>query len=393
MKEELRNKINAMTIEELEARAEEIDSTDIAKLGAADATNLADERDAIAAKLAEKRLEAFRADVRRAKVAGLENPGHKAPADPEKREETFGPDSPEYRSAFWKIMTGRSSELTDKETRSAYTAVTTDTTNGAAYVLPRTMINAIWDLVENNHSITTDITFYRTGTIIEVPYRSAITQGAATVVNEATANDDEINTFAKVTLVGKDFSKTVKMSYAMAKMSIEAFESFITKEIADSIGASIATEIVTQITTDYYATGNAVNSSAVKAASFKDLAGVMALLENTNGQCVVYGKRSTIFNYLVGLVDTTGRPIFQPDAQADRAGYLIGCPVKVEEAVAANKLLIGFPANVVGNLVQDVMIESDRDIEKHVYIYSGYARFECKLMAPKSFALYTVKQS
>ncbi len=386
--------LEPMDIAQLEARADAIDNTDIEKLSTDELTALSEERNAIAKKLAEKRLEAFRADMRRAQAAGMEKPGHKAPADPENREETFGPDSPEYRSAFWKIMTNRASELTEKETRAAYTTVTTDTTNGAAYVLPRTMINAIWDLVEGTHSITTDITFYRTGTIIEVPYRSAISQGAAAVVNEATANDDEINTFGKVTLVGKDFSKTVKMSYAMAKMSIDAFESFIVREIADSIGGAIATDIVTQITTDYYSTGNAVNSSAVKAASFKDIAGAFGLLPgNGTGPIVVYGRRATIYNYLVGLVDTTGRPIFQPDAQADRAGYLIGCPVKVEEAVAANKLLIGFPANVVGNLVQDVMVENARDIEKHVITYSGYARFECKLMNPSSFVRYNIKQS
>ena len=387
-----KEEIDAMTIEQLEGRAAAIDATNTEGLSAADATNLAEEREYIGKKLAEKRLEAFRADMRRAKIAGLDIGGHKAPE--EKREEkTYDSASPEYRSAFYKIMTGRGAELTEAETRAAYTAVTTDTTNGAAYVLPREMVNAIWDLVESNHSILGDITMYRTGTILEVPYRSAITQGDATTVSENAANDDEINTLGKVTLTGKDFSKTLHLSYAMAKMSIDAFENFLVQEISDRIGAALATDIVTQITTDYYATGNAVNSTSVKAASFKDVAGVMALLENGKGQCVIYGRRSTIYSYLVGLVDTTGRPIFQPDAQADRAGYLIGCPVKVEEAVAANKLLIGFPANVVGNLIQDIMVESARDIEKHVITYSGYARFECKLMAAKSFALYTIKQS
>ncbi len=119
----------------------------------------------------------------------------------------------------------------------------------------------------------------------------------------------------------------------------------------------------------------------------------MALLENANGQCVVYGKRATIFNYLVGMVDTTGRPIFQVNAQEGQEGTLIGCPVKVEDAAAANVLWIGFPKNVVGNMIQDIMVESDKDIKKHVVIHSGYARFECKLIAGKSFVKLTVKQS
>lgn len=386
------------TIEELEARAAEIDGMNCEDKSTEELRALAEEREGIARQLAELRLQAAQDAQKRAKVAN--DPAAKPVAAPKIEERhrtmTYTSESAEYRSAFYKAMTTEgfdpAKHLTEEE-RSAYTAVTTDTSNGAAYVLPRTMVNAIWDLVEANHSILGDITMYRTNTILEIPYRSAITQGDAANKAEGVANDDEINTFAKVTLNGKDFVKTVKISYAMAKMSIDAFENFLTNEIADRIGAALATEVVTQVTTDYYSTGNAVNSSSVKAASFKDIAGLMALLQNGKGQCVFYGKRATIYNYLVGMVDTTGRPIFQPDAQADRAGYLIGCPVKVEEAVADNKILVGFPQCVVGNMVQDIEIESQRQPSTRVIEYTGYARFECKLMAPKSFALYTVKQS
>ena len=36
------------------------------------------------------------------------------------------------------------------------------------------------------------------------------------------------------------------------------------------------------------------------------------------------------------------------------------------------------------------MIESDKDIKKHVTTYSGYARGEGALISPKSFAELTV---
>ena len=388
-----------MTREELEARAAEIDGMSMSEKSTDEISALAEEREGIARQLAELRMQAAKEAEQRDRIANDDDATVVAKPKPEEKEDrtmTYTYESPEYRTAFHKAMTYKGfdpeKDLTAEE-RAAYTAVTTDTTHGAAYVLPRTMIDRIWDLVEANHSILGDITMYRTGTILEIPYRSSISQGDAANKSEDVANDDEINEFAKVTLTGKDFVKTVKMSYAMAKMSIDAFEQFLTQEISDRIGAALATEVVTQVTTDYYSTGNAVNSSSVKAASYKDLAGVMALLENSKGQCVVYGRRSTIYNYLVGLVDTTGRPIYQPDAQAGREGYLIGCPVKVEEAVAANKLLIGFPEQVAGNMVQDIMIENARDIEKHRIVYSGYCRFECKLMASKAFALYTIKQS
>lgn len=305
---------------------------------------------------------------------------------------TYSADSPEYRTGLLRHLLGQEMSREERDAVT-YVATTGDTTNGAANVLPTTMLNSIWDLMEEQHAILGDITMYRTGTIMEIAVRTGITQGDAATVNENAANDDEINTFAKVTLSGKDFSKHVELSYAMQRMSLDAFEAFLVSEIAARMGAALAADVMAQINTDYASSTNAVNSAAVKKLAFTDVAGAMALLENANGQCVVYGKRATIFNYLVGMVDTTGRPIFQVNAQEGQEGTLIGCPVKVEDAAAANVLWIGFPKNVVGNMIQDIMVESDKDIKKHVVIHSGYARFECKLIADKSFVKLTVKQS
>jgi len=305
---------------------------------------------------------------------------------------TYSADSPEYRTGLLKHLLGQ--DMT-REERDAitYVATTGDTTNGAANVLPRTMLNNIWDLMEEQHAILGDITMYRTGTIMEIAVRTNLTQGDAKTVAENEANDDEINQFIKVTLSGKDFSKHVELSYAMQRMSLDAFESFLTSEIAARMGAALARDVMAQISTDYASSTNAVNTKAVKKLAFTDVAGAMALLENANGQCVVYAKNATIYNYLVGMVDANERPIFQLNAQQGQQGTLIGCPVKVEDAVDANVLWIGYPKNVVGNMIQDIMVESDKDIKKHVVVHSGYARFECKLIADRSFVKLTVKQA
>jgi hypothetical protein len=39
------------------------------------------------------------------------------------------------------------------------------------------------------------------------------------------------------------------------------------------------------------------------------------------------------------------------------------------------------------------MIESDKDIKRHVYIYSGYARAEGALVDPQAFSKLTVKSA
>ena len=302
----------------------------------------------------------------------------------EGRKEMFALDSKEYRDAWCKEMLGL--PMTDEE-RTAFVH-TTGTTSGqsAGYTVPTTLLNKIWDLVESKHSILGDITIYRTGTILEVAKRTAIAAGDAATVSEGAApSDDENNTFAKVTLSGKDFAKAVEISYALGIMSIDGFESFITNEIAERLGAALASDVMTQIASDYYSTGNDLDVGTSGKIVWGDVVNALSVLENVN-DIVIYAKQATIYKYIVGMVDSTGRPIFQHDANEKTRGYLAGFPVKVEEAAGTDLVWFVDPKQVVGNMVQDIMVESDKDIKKHVNIFSGYARFQCALLAPKAAA-------
>lgn len=302
----------------------------------------------------------------------------------EGRKDMFEIDSKEYRTAWCKEMLGLPMS---EEERTAFVH-TTGTTSGqtAGYTVPTTLLNTIWDLIEEKHSILGDITIYRTGTILEVAKRTAIAAGdAATVAEGAAPANDENNTFAKVTLSGKDFAKAVEISYALGIMSIDGFEQFITNEIADRLGAALAADVITQIGTDYYSTGNDLDVATSGKVVWSDIASAFAVLKNATN-VTVYASQATIYKYIVGMVDSTGRPIFQQTANEGVRGYLLGAPVKVEDAIADDLIWIGDPKQVVGNMVQDIMVESDKDIKKHVNIFSGYARFQCSLLAPKAFA-------
>lgn len=302
----------------------------------------------------------------------------------EGRKDMFEIDSKEYRTAWCKEMLGLPMS---EEERTAFVH-TTGTTSGqtAGYTVPTTLLNTIWDLIEEKHSILGDITIYRTGTILEVAKRTAIAAGdAATVAEGAAPSNDENNTFAKVTLSGKDFAKAVEISYALGIMSIDGFEQFITNEIADRLGAALAADVITQIGTDYYSTGNDLDVATSGKVVWSDIAGAFAVLKNATN-VTVYASQATIYKYIVGMVDSTGRPIFQQTANEGVRGYLLGAPVKVEDAITDDLIWIGDPKQVVGNMVQDIMVESDKDIKKHVNIFSGYARFQCSLLAPKAFA-------
>jgi len=381
--------LSEMNGEQLKARLEELK-----------AETAEEKRDALTTDELEERvkeMEAITAEIEARKAAAAEE-ARKAeeiarmtgkPIIEEGRKMNYDVSSPEYRSAFLKSLKGM--ELNAEE-REAYVATTGDTTannHGAGLLVPTEMLNNIWSLIEEQHAILGDITLYRTNTYLSIPVHTAIAQGDATAVSENAANDDEINNFMTVTLHGRDYSKTVKISYAMAQMSIDALETYLTNEIAARLGAAMARDTIAGILTDYHTTDNTV-VALNNTLTYGDVAKAFGALKNKNGGVVVYGTNKTIYTRLATLEDTEGHLIFQPDANAGVAGRLLGAPVKEDDGLTDDVLLIGYSKNVVGNVVQDVMVETDRDISKHVIIYSGYARYESKLIAPKSFAKITV---
>lgn len=297
-------------------------------------------------------------------------------------EKVYGADSPEYRKAFLNNLIGN--ELT-AEQRAAFTHTTANT--GA--VLPTTMLNQIWDNISKKHSIMGDITVYRTGTILEVVKHTAIATGKAKKVNENVANDDEQNTMVKVTLSGNDFSKHVIISYAMAAMSIDALEAYLIAEISDQLGEALADDVIVTIKSGI-AVANKMTTAAVGAVTYPELAKAFGALKRTSNVCV-YVNNATLYNQLVSMADTTGRPLFQPNMQNGAMGMLIGGTVKVEDSLSDGEILIGDPARVVYNMVQDVMIESQRDVKNHTIVHSGYARGSGALLDDQSFALVTLK--
>ena len=298
-------------------------------------------------------------------------------------EKMYDASSVEYKNAFLKHISGRDDQMTKLENE-AFVHTTQNTPN----VLPTTMLNKIWDLVSKNHVIVGDVTTYRTSTILEVVKHTAIVQGAAAVKAENVANDDEQNTFVKVTLSGKDFVKSVEISYAEAKMSIEALEGYLVQEISTSIGEAIANDMVSQIESDLN-NDNKVNAAVSGTLSFADVTGAFAKLKR-NSKTVVYCSQATLYNYIVGMTNSAGQLIYQANANEGANGVLLGAKVKIEDSVADGKILMGDPQRVVNNIVQDILVETDKDIKKHKFIYSGYERSECALVDDRAFVEITV---
>lgn len=292
-----------------------------------------------------------------------------------------------YKQAFFNTLLGK--ELT-VEQKNAFVH-TTGLPDAKSLPIPTETLNEIWSLISEEHAITKDIRKIFSKAVIEIPKHTAVVAGAATTVNEGAANADEQNTFTSVTLSGKDFSKTIDISYAALSMTIEAFEAYLKQEIAEGISGALADDVFAQIDTDI-ADANKLETAAVGTMTYADIAGAFAKLKGvTNSKVAVYATRATVYNRLATLEDTEGHLIFQPNANAEIQGYLLGAPVKFDDSVAANRLYIGDATKIPYNVVQDIMVEQDRNIKTHVVTYSGYARMQGALIVPTAFSRLTVK--
>ena len=286
---------------------------------------------------------------------------------------TFTPASEEYRSAFLKNL--RREALNEGEQR-AFTFLTTNT----AAPLPTVMQNRIIDLIGEAHPIVADVFPLNSGAAISIPVGKSVKADAGKSAEGDAANELEIE-FTDVNLSGEDYTANVKMSYKMLAMAIPAFEDYLITMIADRLGAKLAAGIVAKVK-EVMNAGNKVTSGV----SYANLVAGFGALKRV-GAVVVYGTRETIFNKLVGMVDSNKRPIFQQAITEAAAGHLLGATIKFEDAVGANELLIGDPKKFVQNKVVDILIERDKDLDNHKVVFSGYTCQEGTLTDDKAFAL------
>lgn len=288
-------------------------------------------------------------------------------------ERTFTLASEEYRSAFLKHLRGE--DMSDVESR-AFTFLTTNT----AAPLPEVMQNRIIDLIGEAHPIVADVYTMHSAAAITIPVAKSIDADAGKTDEGAASNELQIS-FEDINLSGEDYTANVKMSYKMRNMAIPAFEDFLVAKIAERLGSKIAAGIVANIKE-----GVAAANKIASGINYANICAGFGELKRV-GTVIVYGTRKGVYNKLVGMVDSQKRPIFQQPITASAAGAILGAVIKFDDAIGDDELLIGDPKKYLQNVVAPVIIESDKDLEKHTFVYSGYTCQEGTLTDDKAFAV------
>src|SRR5699024_4502648 len=152
--------------------------------------------------------------------------------------------SAEYRSAFYKTMLGK--ELTDVETR-AFNQVQQraddfNTTGNSAAVLPTETLNEVISKARKEGGLLSVVREFNLPTNISVPIGTPADK--ASWHTEGSEVDAEHVETTKVKFEGFELLKVFSLSIANKRMSIDAFESYLTDELAATVIEAIEEAIV-----------------------------------------------------------------------------------------------------------------------------------------------------
>lgn len=282
--------------------------------------------------------------------------------------------TPEYRSAFYKTLLGQ--KLSDNE-QAAYNAVVEkradayDTSTDVALAIPTNTLNQVIKKARTMGGLLAEARAFAMPTKISIPVGTPSTKAAWHT--EGAAVETEKVTLSAVTFDGYEIIKIFSISAKAKRMTISAFESYLTDEltacvmetIADSLingtGTNQGTGLETGITwTDG---ANAVKIAASKSVGYSDVVATVAKLPRGYSQGAKWAmNNATLYNVFYGMMDGNGRPIFIADPKNESVGKILGFDIVIDDNIADNTAYLGNFAKYLGyNMPQGIAIEVSRE--------------------------------
>jgi HK97 family phage major capsid protein len=402
-KNEAFNHYRTSKLEKIEARAAEIGKI-IDTDASADVTALNIELDGL--KMAKDNLEAR--STAKGKLTGF-NPitGKDFSAKPEEKpaEDIFA--STEYRGAFFKKMLNRpmsadETAIFDRAQNQALIEHRADfigTGNGAA-VIPTQTLNEVVQKAATQGGILPYVRQFRIPANLSVPV--ATPEEAAAWHVEGAAVAPAVNTPTSVSFAAYELIKVFSLSVASNTMSVAAFESYLSTELSRTVMAAINSGVFNGTGTAQAAgilpgvTWNATNSKTFADAgiTYEDMLGLAGLLKRGYAQGAVFAlNNTTLFNRVMAVKDSTGRPMFTNPIDGG-TGYVLGKPVVVDDFLPDDTILFGNFQYYGVNMPQDILLEVSREssFKQGLIDYRALAVADGKIIVPEAFAKLSVAE-
>lgn len=307
-------------------------------------------------------------------------------------------DTPEYRSAFFKALQGKA--LTTTERRALDNAARVErradayaTSGNNPAVIPTETLNEVIRKAGKANGLFDEVRKLQVPANVAVPV--ATPASAAKWATEGVGVDSEATDTATVSFNANELIKVFSISAKVKTMAVDAFESYLTDELNNSVVEAIADAVVNGTGNGQPlgilkgVTWNASNKVTTTALAYGDIVKAMGLLAGGYQSNAVFAlSTATLYNSVYNLVDGNKRPIFVQDAQRDNVGYILGRRVVVDDHIPAGTIIYGdFKDFYAVNIANGIAVESSTEssFKSGRVDYRALAVADAKPLAAEAF--------
>lgn len=298
-------------------------------------------------------------------------------------------ETPEYRSAFLKKLLGK--PLTEAEER-AYTSAD----NSAGAVIPTQTASELFDKMVAIAPMINEITLLRVAGNVKFAIENV--RDAATKHIENAAVTPAGDSLAYVTLAGYEYIKVIRISKTVQTMSINAFENWLTDMLAEDIAVAIENDIINgdgvsgpkgvEYAATWVAGENLIeyaNGGSPTFDNVMDMIAALPLRYHSGAKFLCNSK--FLYGKLAKIKDDQKQPILVKDMANGLQFRIMGFPVLLSDKVADGVMYFGNFKKIVGNLAQDVTVESSTQsgFLNNSIDFRGTAIFDCDIALPDAF--------
>ena len=321
-----------------------------------------------------------------------------------------------YLHAWAKTMQGKKLEDAEQEVfdkvNAEFSNTYTHDTGNTPTLIPQSVVAGIWSRAEEMYPLLGDIKKYNVKGTLVINKHTSIAEGDAAWYDEDTATADEKNIFGQLTLTGCELAKAVTVSWKLRAMAVEDFIPYIKNELGERVGVALGTAVAqgrgkpgtedifkaepkgietalnAEANTPQVVTYNPAANPADPADYEKITELVGKVHSSYLGGCAFYARNTTIWSVLANITDTTGRPIFIPDATSGGVGRMFGFTVKSDAGVSADSVIFGNPGKgYVMNTNEPMSLATEEHVKARTVDYAAYTIVDGDLLDTKAFAL------
>lgn len=307
-----------------------------------------------------------------------------------------------YENAWAKMMMGR--KLTDAEQNVISMVNSALTTVNTGVVIPTTVAQGIWDLIEEEHPLWADAQ----KTYVNGNYNMIVSDVSSNAAwyDEATATADGSETFRTIALTGCELARAITVSWKLREMAVEDFIPFIQRKLADKMGVALSYGVAkgkgqpstgdsfkpepTGIITALNAEENTPQVKTYTAGSlaYSDLTAARAKIGFGSAALRIYANSKTIWDELANVKDTNQRPIMVADPINGGVGRIFGIEVKQEDALEDGEILFSAPSvGYIANVNKDMSLATEEHVKERTADYCAYAIVDGNVTTTKAHAL------